>query len=154
MDRDAVLVAALGTAVLAACTSSSPPAPTPSPSTPSPEPVDPDLALLLGWHTAELTMAARYGGGNVPVFGDLHRAHARDVADHLRVRGEPPPPPPSRGPYRGRRPALLKALARAERDLAARYQAALADVRDPKVALLGAELAASARQCAAVLVIA
>ena len=95
MDRDAVLVAALGAAVLSGCTSPSRPAPTPTPTTP--EPVDPDIALLTAWYLEEAAMRLRYPG-NAPPLSDAHGAHLSDIGDHLRVRGEPPPVVPTRGP--------------------------------------------------------
>lgn len=152
-----MLAAALGTAVLAACTPSSPdPAPAPSPGTPSPTPVDPDVALLRTWSADERVLAARYAAlvRAVPALKPLranHVARAAAVADHLRVRGAAPLPIPAQAASKARPPALVDALADAERRLGARYLAALASVRDPKVAVLGAELAAGARQHVAVL---
>jgi hypothetical protein len=94
-------------------------------------------------------MAGRYGA--FLDFATHHTLHAEAVGEHLRVRGEPFPAVRARGPYRGKRAALLKAFGTRERELAAQYQAALPGVRDPKVAALGAELYAAARAYAAVL---
>jgi len=149
-----VLAAALGAAVLAGCTrSSSPPRPSPSPS-PSPTPVDPDVAVLTAWYAAEHGIAARYGSPKGPVLKALranHLARADAVLDHLRVRGAGPPTPVPQPPLRGKTASLVKAFREAERALAGRYVTGLGAIRDPKVAVLGAELAAGARQHAVVL---
>jgi hypothetical protein len=156
VDRDAVLAAALGAAVLTGCTSPSRPAPTPSPSPSVPPPVDPDVAVLLSWAAAERSLAARYATAvhAVPALKPLranHLARVAAAADHLRVRGVVPPPPPARAPLRGTPASLVRALADAERRLAAGYLADLTGVQNPKVAVLGAELLAGARQHATVL---
>lgn len=157
MDRDALLAAALGAAVLSGCTSGDerPPRPTASP-TPTPSPVDPDVALLRSWATAERALAARYAPAvrAVPALKPLranHLARATAVADHLRARGTVAPAVPRQPRAPRETAALLRALADAETRQAARYVAALARVRDPLVAMLGAELAAGARQHATVL---
>jgi len=157
VDRDALLAAALGAAVLSGCTSGSGSRPTPAPTpTPSASPADPDLALLRSWATAERALAARYAPAvrAVPALKALranHLARATAVVDHLRVRGAVAPAVPRqpRAPRDTR--ALVRGLADAESRQAARYLAALARVRDPLVAMLGAELAAGARQHATVL---
>ena len=157
MDRDALLAAALGAAVLTGCTTSSPtpPGPTPSP-TPSATPEDPDLALLTAWATDERVLAARYAPAvrAVPALAALRANHvtrAAAVVEHLRVRGAAAPAVPAQPPTKAAPRALVAALADAERRLAGRYVAALGGVRDPLVVTLGAELAAGARQHAALL---
>ena len=157
MDRDALLTAALGAAVLVGCTPGRrEAAPTPSPSSPSPSPVeDPDVAVLVEWHGAEGALAFRYDAlvKAVPALAPLranHRTRADAVAEHLtRLGGTPSPGAvvnPSASPA-----ALAKSLAKAERDHAARVLSRLSRVRDPDVAVLGAELAAGARQHAVLL---
>ena len=148
MDRDALLAAALGTAVLTGCTTSRrDPAPTPSPTTPSPTPVDPDLATLRTWWTAEIRLSRAYARASREIrpLGANHAARAAAVADHLRVRRAPLPARPAA------RALSRAALRTAERRLAADLLADLAGVRDPLVATLGAELAAGARQHATLL---
>jgi hypothetical protein len=154
VDRDAVLAAALGAAALAGCTrAADPPGPTSSP-TPSPPPVDPDVAVLTAWYAAECGIADRYGKPTGPVLKALranHLARADAVLDHLRVRGVVAPTPAARPPLRGKTASLVSAFRDAERALAGRYVLGLGAIRDPKVAVLGAELAAGARQHAVLL---
>jgi hypothetical protein len=157
VDRDALLVAALGAAVLTGCTTSPSPAPLPSGSpSASRAPVDPDVALLATWASRERVLAARYAAlaRSVPALAPLranHTARAAAVERLVAARGGTPletePPPALKGPRRD----VVAAFVTAERRLAARYVAALRDVRDPDVAVLGAELAAGARQHAALL---
>lgn len=149
-----MLAAALGAAVLAGCTrSSGRPEPTASP-TPSPSPVDPDVAVLTAWYAAERGIADRYGTPTGPVLKALranHLARADAVLDHLRVRGVVAPTPVPRPALRGKTASLVRAFRDAEKALASRYVTGLGAIRDPKVAVLGAELAAGARQHAVVL---
>lgn len=149
-----MLAAALGAAVLAGCTRSpDPPGPTPSP-TPSPSPLDPDVAVLTAWYAAERGIADRYGRPAGPVLKALRANHverAGAVLDHLRVRGVAAPTPAPRPALRGRTASLVRAFRDAEKALAGRYVLGLAAIRDPKVAVLGAELAAGARQHAVLL---
>jgi hypothetical protein len=160
VDRDALLVASLGAAVLTGCTTSPSPAPLPSGS-PSPSPsvtpaADPDVALLVTWASRERVLAARYAAlaRSVPALAPLranHTSRAAAVERLVAERGgrllETKPPRALTGPRRD----VVAAFVTAERRLAARYVAALRDVRDPDVAVLGAELAAGARQHAALL---
>jgi hypothetical protein len=156
MDRNAALAAALGAAVLAGCTADREAAPAPTtPSATTPPPADPDLALLSGWYAAERRLAARYAVlvRRVPALAPLranHDTRADAVRDHLLVRGASPAEQPG-APLRGAPRSLVKSFAAAERRLAAAYLSELARVTDPKVATLGAELAAGARQHATLL---
>jgi hypothetical protein len=155
MDRDALLVAALGAAVLTGCTPDRQPRPTPSAS-PSLAPTDPDVATLRAWASAERSIAARYGTlvRTVPSLKPLranHLARAAAVEERLAFLGAAPPSPPATEALRGKPAALLSAFAAAERRLAARYLADLRALRDPALAVVGAELAAGARQHAVVL---
>ena len=154
MDRDALLAAALGAAVLTGCTSSGDddPTPTPVPSSPSPEPYDTDITVLRGWWSAELTLMRMCAAGQrkTPALRALaqnHNARLNAVADHLRVRDEPQPRIPA-----VKQPAVpLAALTSDERHLVTGYLDDLPRVIDPLVVTLGAELAAGARQHATLL---
>lgn len=154
MDRDALLAAALGTAVLTGCTSSGDddPTPAPAPSSPTPDPVDPDITILRGWWSAEFTLMRMCAAGarKTPALRALaqnHNARLNAVADHLRVRDEPQPRIPA-----AQQPAVtLAALTRDERRLVTGYLDDLPRVTDPLVVTLGAELAAGARQHAVLL---
>ena len=155
MDRDALLTAALGVAVLSGCTATrrtAPPAPSP---TPSPL-AHPDVAVLVEWGEAERALAFRYAplvkavAALAPLRAN-HLARAEAVDEHLARLGGGTPSPgavvnPSAPPA-----TLAKALAKLERDHAARCLSVLARVRDADVAVLGAELAAGARQHAVLL---
>ncbi|HEU0132823.1 MAG TPA: hypothetical protein VFQ85_17725 [Mycobacteriales bacterium] len=153
MDRDALLVAALGAAVLTGCT---PRSDRPGPATPSPLPSlapDPDQALLAAWAAAERLAAARYDRPvrAIPALAPLranHLARARAVEARLTASPSAAPAPPALG---GPPAAVVRALVTAERALAASYAAAVARAADPEVVLLGATLAAGARQHAALL---
>ena len=158
MDRDSLLAAALGAAVLTGCTSRSRPAPAPSASpTPSPAPTDPDVAVLSGWIVEESRLADAYGAiverlpSIAPLAGN-HRDRAEELVTQVARRGAVPPRGgPGGGARTGSPGRVVAELARLEREAAARYLTALGRVADPGVAVLGAELAAGARQHAAVL---
>jgi hypothetical protein len=152
VDRDALLVAALGAAVLGACTPDRTPA-LPSPSAPgTTPPVDPDVAVLAAWALAERNIAARYGllVSKVPALKPLRANHlarsayAASLRPGITVH-------PTATPLHGAPKLVVKAFVKAEKALAVSYVTALAGVRDPAVATLGAELAAGARQHAALL---
>jgi hypothetical protein len=153
VDRRAAL-AALGALVVTACTERRHALP-PSPSASSPPPVDPDVTTLVSWSASERRLALLYAPllGKAPALRalrDNHTARAAAVADRLAVRGLSPSPVPT--PVRkGGVPALVAALVADEREAATRYLAALGRIADPGVAVLGAELAAGARQHAVVL---
>ena len=133
MDREGLLVAALGAAVLTGCTRHDTPAPTP---TPSPT-TDPRVAVLAAWWTTEATLHASTPPSHVP-FRNAHRARLAAIEERLAALGATPPPPPRAGRLD---------LAGAERS----YTRSLAGLSDPDPVTLGAELAAGARQHAAVL---
>ncbi len=135
MDREGLLVAALGAAVLTGCTSHDEPAPTPTP-TPSPT-ADPEALVLTSWWTQEETLYANTPPSHVP-FRAAHRARRTAIEERLRARGVPIPGEPER---------WTLDLAGAERA----YTRSLAGLTDPDLVTLGAELAAGARQHAAVL---
>ncbi|MDQ1712594.1 MAG: hypothetical protein QOE45_2044 [Frankiaceae bacterium] len=144
MDRDALLAAALGAAVLTGCTA---PRRVPSPS-PTPPPVDPDVAVLRSWAALERRAVATYDVAvrTAPALAPLranHLARAAAVEALLATRGATPSPatPASRAPD----------PSSAERGLVAAILASLPRVADPDVAVLGAELAAGARQHATLL---
>ncbi len=155
MDR-AAFVAAAGVAFLAACTDRRHPAPPlPSPSSASPTP-DPDAAVLTAWSASEQRLAALYApvvhpAAAIAALRANHVARAAAVAEHLRVRGLVAASAAAVAPLRGKPPAVVTALVAAERAAATGYLAALSRVSDPDVAVLGAELAAGARQHATVL---
>lgn len=152
MDRDALLVAALGAAVLGACTPDRTPA-LPSPtSSVSPSTVDPDVAVLTAWALAERNIAARYGllVTKVPALKPLRANHLARAAYVASLRPGITVTPTAT-PLRGAPKVVVPAFVKAEKALAVSYVAALAGVRDPDVAALGAELAAGARQHAALL---
>jgi hypothetical protein len=146
VDRDALLAAALGAAVLTGCTAPRRVPALPSLS-PSPAPPDPDAALLSSWALSERRVAGLYGptGPLAPLRAN-HLARAAAAEALLVARGTSPSPPPAPA-----RPAAVAALVAAERSLATGYLASLPRVTDPSVAVLGAELAAGARQHAALL---
>jgi hypothetical protein len=146
VDRDALLAAALGAAVVTGCTAPRRVPALPSPST-SPPP-DPDAALLSSWALAERRTAGLYAAtGPLATLRANHLARAAAAEALLAARGASPSPPPAVPA----RPAAVAALVAAERALAAGYVAALGRVTDSAVAVLGAELAAGARQHAALL---
>jgi hypothetical protein len=152
VDRDALLVAALGAAVLGACTPDRTPAlPSPTVSVPA-SPVDPDVAVLTAWALAERNIAARYGllVTKVPALKPLRTNHLARSAYAASLRPGITVTPTAK-PLHGAPKLVVPAFAKAERALATSYVAALAGVRDPDVAALGAELAAGARQHAALL---
>lgn len=144
MDRDALLAAALGAAVLTGCTSDDDPAPTPRPGPPtghSSRDVDPDLPIVLAWWVSEHHLQKATPATYVP----LRAARAERIAamaERLLALG---------GNTNSPGPKPIADLAKAERDASARYLVSLARVTDPAVAVLGAELAAGARQHATVL---
>ena len=151
-----MLVAALGAAVLAGCTTSGAPDPEPSESPTPTAPEDPDAAQLRAWLALEQRYADRYAAAATRVatlkaLRSNHTARADAVADHLRVRGLLPPDRVPVPALRGAPASVARTLARAERELAGRYVAALPRVTDPRVVVLGAELAAGARQHAELL---
>lgn len=149
MDSDALLVAALGAAVLTGCTPSAP-VPSPSVSPSVPPSADPDVAVVSAWAVEERSLAARYGplAARVPALAPLranHLARAAACEALLSARGAVVPHATGR-PSNGAPRALMAAFATVERRLAARYLTDVALVRDADVAVLGAELAAGARQ--------
>jgi hypothetical protein len=147
VDRDALLAAALGAAVLTGCTAPRRVPALPSPSPSSAPPPDPDAALLSSWAASERRVAGLYGpGGPLAPLRANHLARAVAVEALLVARGASPAPSPAPA-----RPAAVAALLTAERSLATAYLASLARAGDPAVAVLGAELAAGARQHAALL---
>lgn len=156
MDRDAALVAALGAAVLAGCTERRVAVP-PTPSGPvTPSPADPDVATLAAWSASEQRLAVLYAPlvRAVPSLAALRRNHtarARAVEGRLRALGSARASISRPVAPHGRPVALAAGLAAAERKAAAAYVAALSGLRDPDVAVLGAELAAGARQHVVVL---
>ncbi len=159
MDRDAVLAAALGAAVLTGCTGRarrSAPTPSAPPPSASPTPTDPDVATLLSWAAAERSIAARYAAfaRSVPSLAALrtnHLARAEAVEEQLAFRGVRVVDAPATPPLRGARRSVVRAFATAERRLAADYLRDLRALRDAGLAVLGAELATGARQHAIVL---
>lgn len=147
MDRDALLAAALGAAVLTGCTVPRRVPALPSP-TPSPPP-DPDVALLRSWGAAERRAVTAYDTPvrTSPALNTLranHLARAAAVEALLAERGASPSPPALAAP-------VLPAPVALERALVAGYLRDLGAVTDPGVAVLGAELAAGARQHLALL---
>ena len=157
MDRDALLTAALGAAVLTGCTpgrrDAAPPPESPSPSA-SPT-VGPDVAVVVEWADAENALAFRYATlvKSVPALAPLranHLARAEAVSEHLARLGGTPSPAAvlhRKLPL----PALVRSLTEAEREHATRVLARLSRLRDPDLVALGAELAAGARQHAVLL---
>jgi hypothetical protein len=150
VDRRGLLGAALGLAAgaaVAGCTNGGGTSPTPAPTTPSPTPtLDPDLAILTAWWQSERRLLDSLPTTAAPLRA-AHAARLAAVAEHLAARGAPPPSPsPS--------PRPVTALVKAELDASARYLKDLAAVASNDVAVLGAELAAGARQHATVLVLA
>ena len=143
MDRRAFLGAALGAAV--ACTRRAAPRPLPT-ATPAPTPtVDPDVALLTSWWLSERRLLASLPAAAAPLRA-AHATRADAVAEHLAARGATPPAAPTAAPSRD--------AARTMEDASARYLADLARAASADVAVLGAELAAGARQHAVVLTLA
>lgn len=141
MDRDALLVAALGAAVVG-CTAGREDDPAPVPTTPSPTPAAADVALLESWWRRERSLAASLPASYIPLRNN-HLTRAAAVAEHLAALGAAPPSPPA--------PVPVADHAKAARDAAARYVAELTGAASADVAVLGAELAAGARQHAVVL---
>lgn len=143
-DRRALLLGALGVAV-AGCTSGGgdDPSPTPAQSTASPTPATPpDAALLTAWWLTERRLHDALPASYVP-FRAAHEARIAAVEEHLRALGAPVPTAPA--------PKRIDDHTKAAIVASAGY---LGDVRravSPDVAVLGAELAAGARQDAMVL---
>lgn len=135
MDREALLVAALGAAVLTGCTHHDARKPAPRP-TPSPT-TDPEAVVLAAWWAQEETLYSATPPGHLP-FRAAHRARRIAIEERLRARGLPLPSQPER---------WTLDLAGAERS----YVRSLAGLTDPDLVTLGAELAAGARQHAVVL---
>jgi hypothetical protein len=148
VDRDALLAAALGAAVLTGCTVPRRVPALPSP-TPSPSPPDPDVALLRSWAAGERRAVTAYDTPvrTSPALNTLranHLARAAALEALLAERGASPSPPAIAAPG-------LPAPVAMERALVAGYLRDLAAVTDPVIAVLGAELAAGARQHLALL---
>lgn len=148
VDRDRRLLVAFGALALTGCTPSRRPSPTPAPTTPTPTPLSaPDLAVLRRWALAERHIVMRYSAlvGKMPDLIPLRQNHAVR-AEAVERRLPERPVLPRTGPLDGRVPEVVRAFVAAERALAESYLADLAGLADPANAVLGAELAAGARQ--------
>jgi hypothetical protein len=106
---------------------------------------DPDVALLTAWLVSERRLLASLPPAAAPL-RNAHATRAAAVAEHLAARGAPVPSGPSTSPVRD--------AATAPRDASSRYLADVARAASADVAVLGAELAAGARQHAVVLALA
>lgn len=103
--------------------------------------VDPDVAILSAWWQSERRLRAALPAA-ATALRDAHHARAVAVAEQLVVRDAPlptDPAPPTR-------PASQEEAA-----AYTRYVSALDSITSPDVAVLGAELAAGARQAATIL---